>query len=47
MSQAFYKGPIANTGTGDIGVYTGAAMAVFVYGVLRTIEKRLNSKWCI
>ena len=44
MSQAFYQGPIAKAGTGDIGVYAGGAMAALVYGVLRTIEKRLASK---
>jgi purine-cytosine permease-like protein len=44
MSQAFYQGPIAKAGTGDIGVYTGAAMAIIVYSALRTIEKKLTRK---
>src|SRR5882762_6839909 len=44
MSQAFYQGLIAKTGTGDIGVYAGAAMAALVYGVLRKIEKRMTSE---
>ncbi|KIM71246.1 hypothetical protein PILCRDRAFT_17242 [Piloderma croceum F 1598] len=44
MSQAFYQGPIAKAGTGDIGVYAGASMAILVYSVLRTIEKQLMSK---
>jgi purine-cytosine permease-like protein len=45
MFQAFYKGPIAKAGSGDIGVYTGAAMATLVYGALRPIEKRWKSKF--
>ena len=31
MSQAFYEGPIAKMGMGDIGVYTGGAMALIIY----------------
>ncbi|CAA7257310.1 unnamed protein product [Cyclocybe aegerita] len=41
MSQSFYTGPIAKTGTGDIGVFTGGSVAVGLYAVLRTVEKRI------
>ncbi|PFH47295.1 hypothetical protein AMATHDRAFT_67950 [Amanita thiersii Skay4041] len=40
MSQAWYTGPIAKAGTGDIGVFTGFFVAVLFYGVLRSVEKR-------
>lgn len=42
MSQAFYKGPIAKAGSGDIGVIVGFITAVGLYTILRTIEKRLT-----
>lgn len=44
MSQAFYEGPIAKEGTGDIGIYTGGAMAVLMYCILRPIEKKLGGQ---
>ena len=40
ISQVWYVGPIANLGTGDIGLFTGAAMAAIVYVPLRLLEKR-------
>ncbi|KAH7920126.1 hypothetical protein BV22DRAFT_1040204 [Leucogyrophana mollusca] len=39
MSQAFYVGPIAHMGTGDIGIYVGFVVAGIVYTVLRGTEK--------
>ncbi|KAH7920122.1 hypothetical protein BV22DRAFT_1133321 [Leucogyrophana mollusca] len=39
MSQAFYVGPIAHMGTGDIGIYVGFVVAGIVYAVLRGTEK--------
>uniref|UniRef100_A0A8H8CG71 Uncharacterized protein n=1 Tax=Psilocybe cubensis TaxID=181762 RepID=A0A8H8CG71_PSICU len=41
MQQTWYTGPIAASGTGDIGVFTGAAVAVLLYTPLRAIERRL------
>ncbi|EDR12120.1 cytosine-purine permease [Laccaria bicolor S238N-H82] len=44
MSQTEYTGPIAKAGTGDIGVLTGFLTATLLYGVLRTLERRLFPK---
>jgi purine-cytosine permease-like protein len=44
MSQAFYTGPIARTGTGDIGMLTGFFLAGLLYLILRTCEKKLSGK---
>ena len=41
MSQAWYVGPIANAGTGDIGIIVGFALAVICYPVYRAIERTL------
>lgn len=41
MSQTWYIGPIANAGSGDIGVITGFVIAVGLYTLLRTIELRI------
>lgn len=38
MSQAWYIGPIAAAGTGDVGVVTGFAVAWILYMGLRAIE---------
>ncbi|KAI0790471.1 cytosine-purine permease [Abortiporus biennis] len=38
MSQAWYTGPIANTGSGDIGILVGSAVGLVVFVVLRSIE---------
>lgn len=38
MSQAWYVGPIADKGTGDIGIIVGSAIVVLVYPVFRTVE---------
>jgi purine-cytosine permease-like protein len=40
MSQAWYVGPIANSGVGDIGVLAGFAVSGVLYLILRTIERR-------
>ena len=44
MSQAWYTGPIANAGTGDIGVLTGFVVSAVLYLVLRTVERRWMMK---
>jgi purine-cytosine permease-like protein len=40
MSQAWYVGPIANSGVGDIGILAGFAVSGVLYLILRTIERR-------
>jgi purine-cytosine permease-like protein len=40
MSQAWYTGPIAHAGTGDIGVLTGFVVSGMLYLSLRTLERR-------
>ncbi|TBU31408.1 purine-cytosine permease [Dichomitus squalens] len=44
IDQAWYVGPIANTGTGDIGVIVGFALAVICYPVYRAIERALSGR---
>ncbi|KAH6880978.1 cytosine-purine permease, partial [Coprinopsis sp. MPI-PUGE-AT-0042] len=44
MSQVWYVGPIANAGTGDIGILTGGASAALFYTAFRSVEKRLTRK---
>jgi purine-cytosine permease-like protein len=44
MSQVWYVGPIANAGTGDIGILTGGVSAAVLYTLFRTVEKRLTKK---
>ena len=39
MKQSWYTGPIAKAGTGDIGVFTGFAVAVILYAGLRFLER--------
>ncbi|TFK49312.1 cytosine-purine permease [Heliocybe sulcata] len=41
MSQAWYVGPIAQAGTGDIGVETGFFVAASLYLVLRAVERKV------
>jgi purine-cytosine permease-like protein len=46
MSQAWYTGPIARIGTGDIGILTGFVVAGMLYLVSRTLERRwMKTKW--
>ena len=40
MSQQWYVGPIANAGTGDIGVITGSVVGAALYAILRALEKK-------
>jgi purine-cytosine permease-like protein len=44
MHQAFYTGPIAREGTGDIGMLTGFFSAGVMYLLLRTYEKKFSGK---
>ncbi|KAJ3546372.1 hypothetical protein NM688_g5523 [Phlebia brevispora] len=39
MDQAWYTGPIAKAGTGDIGILAGSGVAFLLYLVFRTAEK--------
>ena len=41
MSQTWYTGPIARAGSGDIGMYTGGVVAVSLYILLRTLERKM------
>jgi purine-cytosine permease-like protein len=40
MSQVWYTGPIAEAGTGDIGILTGAVVGAMIYAILRGLEKK-------
>jgi purine-cytosine permease-like protein len=44
MSQAWYTGPIARAGTGDIGIMTGFVVSGLLYLILRTLERRWTRK---
>ncbi|TFY57346.1 hypothetical protein EVG20_g8587, partial [Dentipellis fragilis] len=44
MSQVWYTGPIANSGTGDIAVYTGFFTAGLLYVPFRLVEKRVERR---
>ena len=41
MSQTWYTGPIARAGSGDIGMYAGGVVAVSLYILLRTLERKM------
>ena len=41
MSQVWYTGPIARSGTGDLGILTGSAVAGVVYVGARSVERRV------
>jgi len=41
MSHTWYTGPIARAGSGDIGMYTGGVVAVSLYILLRTLERKM------
>jgi purine-cytosine permease-like protein len=41
MSQLWYTGPIAKSGTGDIGVLTGTLAGAILYAILRALEKKV------
>ncbi|KAH7910973.1 permease for cytosine/purines, uracil, thiamine, allantoin-domain-containing protein [Hygrophoropsis aurantiaca] len=38
MSQVWYVGPVARTGTGDLGVYVGFIVSGLTYAVFRKVE---------
>ncbi|KAI0692723.1 permease for cytosine/purines, uracil, thiamine, allantoin-domain-containing protein [Cytidiella melzeri] len=40
MSQEWWTGPVARTGTGDIAIYVSFVYAVMMFSVVRTLEKR-------
>lgn len=40
MSQVWYVGPVASSGTGDIGIFVGFVAAALLYLVLRPVELR-------
>ncbi|KAK7449207.1 hypothetical protein VKT23_013352 [Stygiomarasmius scandens] len=42
MDQEWYTGPIAQAGTGDIGLLTGFFVAGIVYLVLRSVERAMT-----
>jgi len=44
MSQVWYTGPIAKTGSGDVGILTGSAVALLTYSIFRAVEKRLSGR---
>ncbi|KAI0634844.1 cytosine-purine permease [Trametes polyzona] len=44
MSQAWYVGPIANAGTGDIGVIVGFTLAAILYPALRAVERAVSKR---
>ncbi|KAH9849624.1 cytosine-purine permease [Lenzites betulinus] len=44
MSQAWYVGPIANAGTGDIGIIVGFVLACMVYPAFRAVELAVSRK---
>ncbi|THH30554.1 hypothetical protein EUX98_g3626 [Antrodiella citrinella] len=44
MSQAWYTGPIAKMGTGDLGILTGSVVALITYPPFRWLEKRLTGR---
>jgi len=39
MSQAWYVGPVAKHGSGDVGVYVGFVVGAIVYAFARGLEK--------
>ncbi|PIL27703.1 transporter [Ganoderma sinense ZZ0214-1] len=44
MSQVWYVGPVANAGTGDIGVIVGFSLAAICYPAYRAIERTLSGR---
>lgn len=45
MNQPWYVGPIANAGTGDIGLITGFFGAGVCYVGLRSVELRVERRF--
>ncbi|KAG1868500.1 cytosine-purine permease, partial [Suillus subluteus] len=44
MSQAWYVGPVARQGSGDVGVFVGFVVGAIVYALARSFEKILYRK---
>ena len=44
MSQVWYTGPIAASGTGDISMFTGFTVAAALYVPLRFLEMKWETK---
>jgi purine-cytosine permease-like protein len=44
MSQAWYVGPVARQGSGDVGVFVGFVVGAITYALARSCEKRLSKK---
>ncbi|EIW74322.1 hypothetical protein CONPUDRAFT_132980 [Coniophora puteana RWD-64-598 SS2] len=44
MSQVWWEGPVAQRGTGDLGIYAMGVVAGGVYAVLRGVERRLRRR---
>ncbi|KAJ3814854.1 cytosine-purine permease [Lentinula lateritia] len=44
MNQPWYTGPIANAGTGDIGLITGFVASGMLYMVFRAVEVKFTSR---
>lgn len=40
MNQAWYTGPLAKAGTGDIGILTGSVVGATLFAILRALEKK-------
>ncbi|KAG1902473.1 cytosine-purine permease [Suillus fuscotomentosus] len=44
MSQAWYVGPVARQGSGDVGVFVGFVVGVITYALARRFEQMLHKK---
>jgi hypothetical protein len=44
MSQAWYVGPVARHGSGDVGVYVGFVVGAITYALARSFEKTLYKR---
>ncbi|KAG2035998.1 hypothetical protein BDR03DRAFT_866956, partial [Suillus americanus] len=44
MSQAWYVGPVARQGSGDVGVFVGFVVGAIIYALARSFEKILYRK---
>ncbi|KZT00661.1 cytosine-purine permease [Laetiporus sulphureus 93-53] len=44
MNQAWYVGPIAKAGSGDIGIIVGSCVVCILYPVLRSVERMFSKE---
>ncbi|KAI0371277.1 cytosine-purine permease [Pilatotrama ljubarskyi] len=44
MAQAWYTGPIASSGTGDIGIIVGSVLACMLYPAFRALELAVSGR---